>query len=111
MDPEAPEGWGRCLLCNSRRRSGLVRQRDVNGQNLPGATSGLNRPQRNLEAARQPSPPESAAWREPAGLHAAQLTYDSPILARRRERADPTRAAALARARKEKAARQQEASD
>ncbi|MER5731011.1 hypothetical protein ABT084_22255 [Streptomyces sp. NPDC002138] len=23
LDPEAPEGWGRCLLCNDRRRMGL----------------------------------------------------------------------------------------
>ncbi|MCB5181293.1 hypothetical protein [Streptomyces antimicrobicus] len=23
LDPEAPEGWGRCLLCNDRRRLGL----------------------------------------------------------------------------------------
>ena len=112
VDPNAPDGWGRCLLCNSRRRAGLIRQRDVTGQNLTGATSGLNRPQRSLEAARQPSPPEAAPWREPAHLHTEQLTYDSPILARRRERADSRRAAALARARREKAARQQqEASD
>ncbi|MEU7323333.1 hypothetical protein ABZ682_22700 [Streptomyces griseoviridis] len=103
VDPEAPEGWGRCLLCNSRRRSGLVRQRDGARLGWTGATSGLNRPQRSLEAARQPSSPDSARWREPEGMHEAQFAYDSPILARRRERADPTHAAALARARRQKA--------
>ncbi|MEU6893084.1 hypothetical protein ABZ934_15030 [Streptomyces sp. NPDC046557] len=25
LDPEAPEGWGRCLICNDRRRLGLRR--------------------------------------------------------------------------------------
>ncbi|MEV4193586.1 hypothetical protein AB0J65_19670, partial [Streptomyces toxytricini] len=23
LDPEAPDGWGRCLICNDRRRRGL----------------------------------------------------------------------------------------
>ncbi|MEJ8643378.1 hypothetical protein WKI68_22230 [Streptomyces sp. MS1.HAVA.3] len=26
LDPEAPEGWGRCLICNDRRRLGLRSQ-------------------------------------------------------------------------------------
>ncbi|MCX5405868.1 hypothetical protein OHA37_18475 [Streptomyces sp. NBC_00335] len=26
LDPEAPEGWGRCLICNDRRRLGLRAQ-------------------------------------------------------------------------------------
>lgn len=108
VDPEPPEGWGVCLLCNSRRRAGLARPRPVTGQNLTGATSAVNRPRRSLEAARQPSPPESAQWREPAHLHTAQLEPDSLILTRRRETADPIRARALARARQEKAARRAE---
>lgn len=108
VDPEAPDGWGVCLLCNSRRRAGLARPHPATGQNLTGATSAVNRPRRSLEAARQPSPPESAQWREPAHLHAAQLEPDSLILARRRQTADPVRARALARARQEKAARRAE---
>ncbi|MGW1767342.1 hypothetical protein ACWCQL_25175 [Streptomyces sp. NPDC002073] len=26
LDPESPDGWGRCLICNDRRRRGLRRQ-------------------------------------------------------------------------------------
>ncbi|MXM66754.1 hypothetical protein GR925_25815 [Streptomyces sp. HUCO-GS316] len=104
LDPEAPEGWGKCLLCNSRRRSGLLRQRDVTGQNLTGATSSRNRPAERLAAARQQSGP-APQWRQPEHVHTDELTYDSPLLQRRRERHDPTHAAALARARRERAER------
>ncbi|WNI20335.1 hypothetical protein [Actinacidiphila sp. ITFR-21] len=103
VDPEAPEGWGTCLLCNGRRRAGLTRPREVTGQRPTGATAQVNRPNRALEAARRPSPPQAAAWREPADVHTREV--DSPILAARRASVDRTHDAALARARQERAAR------
>jgi hypothetical protein len=103
VDPEAPDGWGVCLLCNSRRRIGQAKAREIHGQPLTGATAEINRPRRAVETAREPSPPEAAAWREPAEQHPPVL--DSPILANRRTGQDHTHAAALARARHEKAAR------
>ncbi|MEC3995058.1 hypothetical protein VSR01_16555 [Actinacidiphila sp. DG2A-62] len=103
VDPEAPEGWGVCLLCNSRRRIGQVKAREIHGQPLTGATAEINRPRRSVETAREPSPPEAAEWREPAAQHPPVL--DSPILVHRRADQDRTHAAALARARADKAAR------
>jgi hypothetical protein len=103
VDPEPEDGWGVCLLCNSRRRIGRTAAREITGQRRTGATADVNRPRRRIDAAREPSPPQAAAWREPPGQHPAPL--DSPILAHRRASQDRTHAAALARARHEKAAR------
>ncbi|MEU7092954.1 hypothetical protein [Kitasatospora aureofaciens] len=108
VDPEAPDGWGQCLLCNSRRRSGRARRalRMVgNGENLTGATSQVNRPQRSLNASMRPAEANASRWREPEEVHTTQ-PY-SPILAHRQAAADSekTHAAALARARREKAER------
>lgn len=103
VDPIAPDGWGQCLLCNNRRRSGRTEPRQVTGQRLTGATSATNRPREQIEAARRPSRPELARWREPEHVVTESAEYDSPILARRRATADPIHAAALARARDERA--------
>ncbi|MFC8723682.1 hypothetical protein [Streptomyces bacillaris] len=104
VDPIAPDGWGKCLLCNQWRRTGRNQPREVTGQRLTGATAGINRPRSRMEAARRPAPPETAAWREPETTHTDAMTYDSPILARRRATADHTHTAALARARAERKA-------
>lgn len=104
VDPEAPEGWGACLLCNSRRRVGLTEPRSVTGQFLTGATSDVNRPKERVEAARLPASPDRDQWCEPAGRFVT-AEPDSPILAHRRSRTDRTHAAAVAKARAEKAAR------
>ncbi|WP_030193157.1 hypothetical protein [Streptomyces sp. NRRL S-87] len=39
LDPEAPDGWGRCLICNDRRRLALARRHGRPGQRtgVPGA--------------------------------------------------------------------------
>lgn len=100
VDPEAPEGWGACLICNARRRVGMIQARNLTGERLTGATSGLNRSQRNVERALAPSEHGAPQWRE-----RPQPELDSPILRARRERQDPTHAAALAKARAERAAR------
>lgn len=105
VDPEAPEGWGACLLCNSRRRIGMVRQRPATSEAFTGATSAVNRPARNLEAARQPSSPDRAQWREPAHVHEARMEAGAPRPDHRTAGADRTHAAALARARSDKADR------
>lgn len=103
VDPVAPDGWGNCLLCNNWRRSGRTEPRQITGARLTGATSATNRPRERVEAARRPSRPELAQWREPEHVLAESEKYDSPILARRRATADPIHAAALARARAERA--------
>ncbi|WP_439082138.1 hypothetical protein [Streptomyces sp. WL006] len=102
VDPVAPDGWSKCLLCNNRRRSGRTEPVKLTGRYLTGATADVNRPRERVEAARQPADPGRAAWREPEGAHPAPL--DSPVLAHRRATADHTHAAALARARAERTA-------
>ncbi|MFJ9461061.1 hypothetical protein ACIRST_39080 [Kitasatospora sp. NPDC101447] len=75
VDPEAPDGWGQCLLCNSRRCSGRTRRalRMVgNGEHLTGATSQMNRPQVSLDAGRRP------ARRRPGGVSPKRRTLRSP---------------------------------
>ncbi|MEU0181484.1 hypothetical protein ABZ312_09870 [Streptomyces sp. NPDC006207] len=99
IDPLAPEGWGSCLICNGRRRSGKTGERNRTGALLTGATSDTNRPAERVAAAREPSPAEAARWRMPD----EPRELDSPILAARRSSADRTHAAALARARQERA--------
>ncbi|MFC8463370.1 hypothetical protein [Streptomyces sp. NPDC057250] len=102
VDPIAPDGWSTCLLCNNRRRRGDAGPRQVTGQRLTGATSDRNRHAERVAEARRPSPPEAAAWRmpEPAPSPADQ----DPQTAITRERAR-THAAAVARARQDRAAR------
>ncbi|MFF2612295.1 hypothetical protein [Kitasatospora sp. NPDC058046] len=110
VDPTPEDGWGRCLLCNSRRRTGRARRAltPCPDAQLTGATSDLNRAQRAVQAGRERSAPETRGWREPEIRHTAAL--DSPILVQRAATADQDRrhAAALARARREKAERRQQ---
>jgi hypothetical protein len=101
VDPEPEDGWGLCLLCNSRRRIGRTTAREITGQQMTGATSHVNRPRQRLETARQPSPPDASAWREPTTEPAP--APDTPAAADRRAGQDATFAAAVARARAEKA--------
>lgn len=105
VDPEPEPGWGLCLLCNSRRRTGQAKARKITAEPMTGATAELNRPRRSVETAREPSQPEAAHWRESPEVLPERMTYDSPVLANRRAGQDATHAAALARARAERAAR------
>ncbi|GGZ23791.1 hypothetical protein GCM10010387_16280 [Streptomyces inusitatus] len=102
VDPVAPEGWSSCLFCNNNRRRGVQQPRAVTGQRLTGATSGRNRHAERVEEARRPSPPEAARWREP-DIRPSPADED-PEAAVRRERAR-THAAAVDRARQDRAAR------
>ncbi|MCM1964891.1 hypothetical protein [Streptomyces sp. G1] len=104
VDPEAPAGWGACLICNARRRVGEVQARNLSGQRMPGATAAVNRPAQRVEAALLPSEYGAARWREPA----PEPELDSPILAARRANQNPTYSAAVRRARAERAARKQQ---
>ncbi|MFF4292180.1 hypothetical protein ACFY0N_00820 [Streptomyces vinaceus] len=101
VDPEPPEGWGHCLICNGWRRSGKTIRNPDRPVMLTGATSATNRPAARVVVARQSTPLEAAQWREPE----FRPGLDSPILAARRERSDSTHTAALIKARQEKAAR------
>ncbi|MET9695375.1 hypothetical protein ABZY31_00360 [Streptomyces sp. NPDC006529] len=44
LDPEAPDGWGRCLLCNDRRRMGLRGRGAVPAPAPPGEQRRLGYP-------------------------------------------------------------------
>ncbi|GAA2948775.1 hypothetical protein ACFPN0_14895 [Kitasatospora cinereorecta] len=103
VDPIAPEGWGTCLICNSRRRSGKQARTERDSEVwLTGATSEVNRPAEKVAAALQ-SPSTDPRWRMQP--HEERTDLDSPILAARRTGVDRTHAAALARARQERAAK------
>lgn len=39
LDPEAPEGWGRCLICNDRRRLGRMAAGRPDGRTRRGAAA------------------------------------------------------------------------
>ncbi|MFD3608987.1 hypothetical protein ACFWXA_13100 [Streptomyces atroolivaceus] len=103
VDPVAPEGWGTCLICNGRRRSGKQARTEREGEILlTGATSEVNRPAETVAAALQPTAADPRWRMQP---HEERTDLDSPILAARRAGVDRTHAAALARARQERAAK------